>query len=513
MPNKAKLLIHVRSHHVLLTNITDRTLVVIRELATTLIQYGLVRQRQRFFKKALKVFAASTADRSEYRFHIAYYRELINRLKEKGFKEGEDYEIIVEPIIRGKEIEFEISPTMKPRPHQVPAIAYLKKEDPRAKLLGLRTGDGKSYSSMQAAADIGRRNVYLMRPSYMDKWWGDFEKTYVTHNSVLVQGGAQLRTLLQLAVDGELEYGNIVISNRTFQRWLTEYEAHGRNILEMGWPAIPDKFTELLQADILTIDELHLDFHLNFKIYLYTHVHNSFGLTATLMSGDKLVSSVMNRIHPLVDQYTSKTINRYTAASAYLYQLTEPNKVQTTEYGDKNYSHNAFERSILRNKELTQSYFELINTIVQVDYMEPRSPGESMLIFCASVRMCQLLCAWLQKLYPDEKVEYFVAGGDYTEDFLNASIVVTTVGKSGTAVDKANLRTVLLTNALDSQSTNIQVLGRLRELKESGNTPRFIYFVCADIKKHMEYHKRKQEFLPQYVKTLRTRRHDSLVGP
>lgn len=505
-----------RSHHFLLTEMDADALKVIMEFARTLIQYGRARRGSPSAKMPLRVFATATKDRSEFRFHINYLSDFLRLLKQKGY--GTEVEAVSRRVLVEEEPFYEpakvqtvkIKDYFVPKPDQVGAIKYLKTFDQghRTKLLALRTGAGKSYSAMQAAEDLGVRNVYLMRPAFMDNWIKNFVKTYEqgTEGNVMVQGRSQLQTLLQLAVDGDLNYDNIVISNKTFQYWLKDYEDFGEKMLDMGWPATPDKFTELLGAGILTIDELHLDFHLNYKIFLYTHVNVSFAMTATLETRDPFLSAVYERVQPFRERYQSKSFNLYIEAFAYMYQFENMSNVQTSEHGSDDYSHNAFERWIMRDKDRMEGYFEMINSLVQTDYLNVRSPGESMLIFCSSVKMCQLLSEWLQKRYKEEIVEYFIAGGDYTENFLNASIVVSTTGKSGTAVDKEGLRTAVLTISLDSIAGNLQAMGRLREMP-SGNTPRFIYFVCKDIDKHVKYHQNKLELLPKYVKSIRTRSH------
>ena len=61
-------------------------------------------------------------------------------------------------------------------------------------------------------------------------------------------------------------------------------------------------------------------------------------------------------------------------------------------------------------------------------------------------------------------------------------------------MDIPQLTTAILTVAVNSSVSNIQGFGRLRPLKD-GRTPIFVYFVCTDVPKHIEYHERKKDII------------------
>jgi hypothetical protein len=83
-----------------------------------------------------------------------------------------------------------------------------------------------------------------------------------------------------------------------------------------------------------------------------------------------------------------------------------------------------------------------------------------------------------------------------------SDIGVSTVLSAGTAVDIKNLRYNLMTTAIDSQQSNEQTLGRTRLLKDWPDiTPRFRYFVCSSIEKHMLYHRNKLDYFKGKVKS------------
>lgn len=512
---KQSLVIHKRSHGFVLKGFSAQQEEYIKEFAKTLIQFGIQRVKGRFIKRPLKVFASSINDRSEYRFHIGYFEPFIRHLHSRGVIPG-SYTLIEDPVNRGVDAPIKVRPSWTPRPEQEPAIEYIKRNPPpRLKLVEAQMGFGKSYITMTATADIGKRTLYIMRPAYMDKWLVDFEKTYVKgelrDKCLFIKGSQALKDLINMQIQGTLKASNIVISNKTFQMWLKDYETYGKQMVNHGWLATPDKFTEFLEVDSLVFDEVHQDFHLNFKIMSYAHLHQSISLSATLVSHDKNLMSIYNAVHPHHNRLSGLKIKRYTVASSYFYQFKEPEKIKTTEYNRKEYSHHVFERSVMRNPETLMNYFEMIKDVLDVDFISVKRPEQTALVFCSSIKMCQLLSVWLQEMYPNEKVSYYVQGGDYDTDFLQSTILVSTLGKSGTAVDKPDLRTVIMTNALDALAANLQALGRLRELK-NGDVPRFVYFVNSDTHKHVEYHERKLGYYPKYVSgDIRTRYHDKLI--
>ena len=60
-------------------------------------------------------------------------------------------------------------------------------------------------------------------------------------------------------------------------------------------------------------------------------------------------------------------------------------------------------------------------------------------------------------------------------------------------MDIPNLKTTILTIAVDSIQANIQTLGRLRKLDKIKT--QFFYLTCNDIPKHVDYSARKKKML------------------
>jgi len=180
-------------------------------------------------------------------------------------------------------------------------------------------------------------------------------------------------------------------------------------------------------------------------------------------------------------------------ATAVIYKIKLPNKIRCKDHVSKNYNHHLFEQSILKNDLLASNYFKLIDKTFQGSFLVNYKKGQRCLIFCISIDMCTVVTDYFKKKYPNLDVRRYVEDDDFS-NLMEADVSISTMQSSGTAVDIPNLRTVIMTIAMASSQGNIQGFGRIRELKD-GTRMEFLYFVCEDIPKHIEYHERKRVIL------------------
>jgi superfamily II DNA or RNA helicase len=496
-----ELKVEICSHFFRATQISARAKPAIVEFAKKAVQWGMMRVPRPgaaagYRYSPLRVFAAATEDRTEYRFHINQLKEFQQHLEFHKLV-GEMVEFSYRPMYDPEKVELVIKPEWTDRDHQVPVIEYITAPPPpNSKLVELQTGKGKSYCAMRGMQKFGFRTAILVRPMYIEKWLEDLHRTYNlrTEDVMVVQGGTHLMKLIELAMSGELESKIVLISNKTVQGWLKLYERLKEEIESLGYGCMPDQLMQVLKAGMRLIDEVHQDFHLNYKLDLYTHVPLSLSLSATLISDDAFLNKMYEVAYPNRARYKGGAYHKYAAAYAVLWRAAEPEKIRTREFGSKTYSHHAVEKSIARNKQTQDNYLKLINTVVKMGHFrEQYKPGHKCLIFCAGIDFCTTVQQYLQKLYPNLKVNRYVEEDPF-ENLNEGDIIVSTLLSAGTAVDVPNLFTVILTTAVQSSPANLQGFGRLRELKD-GTQPAFYYFVCEDIPKHVEYHEKKKELL------------------
>ncbi len=491
----------VRSHHFVVKRVQVQAQDLVSRFARKFIHWTLEKARGgRWVREGKRVYAAATKNGtdarfySEYRFHINTLETFKAELK-NNFITDEMVEWVEEPIPTPTKVTLPIFPHWQPREEQPKVIDYLMQPSPRAKFVSLQTGKGKSYTWMVSASQKGLLPVILVRPMYMDKWVEDIRRTYdiALEDLMVVRGGAQLQALLELAHAGTMDAKLVLISNKTFQNWIKLYEQFGQEGLEhLGWSAAPGDFCQLLGAGERLIDEVHQDFHLNFKIDLYTHIHGSTSLSATMLADDDFLNRMYEVAYPMSQRYIGGAYDKYVSAKAVFYKLRYPNKIRCKDPKGR-YNHIVFEESVMKNDTLCSNYMRLILQVIKGTWLKDYKPGQRLIVFAGSVEFCTMLTDFLQKQFPGKDVRRYVAEDPY-ENLMEPDIRVTTLMSAGTAVDIPNLSTTILTTAVNSSQTNVQGLGRLRKLPD-GTTPEFIYFVCEDIAKHIDYHERKRVLL------------------
>jgi len=498
----ADLTVVVRSHHFVVRRVQVRAQEAVSSFARKFIHWKFEKVRgNRWERQASRVYAAATKHGfdqryySEYRFHINTLDAFKEVLK-SNFILDTSVEWVYEPIPEPTKVSLPIFPHWAPREEQPKVIEYLMKPPPpRAKFVSLQTGKGKSYTWMVSASQKGVLPVILVRPMYLDKWVIDIRKTYdiAIEDLMVVRGSAHLIQLLAMAQAGLMDARIVLISNKTFQNWIKLYEQLGEQATrDLGYPITPGEFCQLLGAGERLIDEVHQDFHLNFKIDLYTHVQGSTSLSATMLADDDFLNKMYEVAYPTNDRYHGGVWDKYISAKAVFYRLRYPNKIRCKDPKGR-YNHILFEESVMKNDALFSNYVRLILHVIKGTWLRDYKEGQRLVVFGASIEFCTALTEFLQKEFPNKDVRRYV-GEDPYENLMEPDIRVTTLQSAGTAVDIPNLSTTILTTAVNSSQTNVQGLGRLRKL-DDGTTPEFIYFVCEDISKHIEYHERKRVLL------------------
>lgn len=495
--------IELYSHHFVVRRHSPRGREVCERFAMRNVQYTLQRQGQRFVQVPFKVYAAVNALKTEFRFHINQYAEFREYLRNIAVIEDNMISVLTVPIPKGPSVPLKIKAGWSARGEQPQAIEYVTGTvPPRSKLLALQTGQGKSATALMSQEKLQVRTVYIMKPSYIEKWVADSHKTLDLKEDevVTVAGAGQLMALIAQASEGPLPEKVILISNRTFQLWIKLYEQVGDAILEQGWDCTPQNFLTHLQAEMRTIDEVHQDFHFNFKLDLYTHVERTLALSATLISDDPFMQHVYKIAYPMGERYVSQVgYKKYIATRAIFFSLKRPDLIRYLDPA-KRYSHIRFESSIAKYKDTLKAYLELINSCLIEYYFKDKKPGDKAIVFCASIEFCSIVTNALQKLHPSLNVKRYCEQDPYQENCLDPDIRVTTLLSAGTAVDIPGLTTTVLTVGVKSSQGNVQGLGRLRELAD-GRTPIFVWFVCENIQKHIEYHENKVRLLEDKTKS------------
>jgi hypothetical protein len=499
----AHLKIKVYSHHFSATRLTARGKWLCTNFAKLYVQYSWEQQAGQFHRVPFKVYAAATDDREEYRFHIHqfdHFREFL----ENNFTNGSLIDWETEPEYEAALADFTVKAMWIPKDYQEPIIEYLIAPEPISKFVDLQTGRGKTFCALAGLSKFGKRFVIVIKPMYIDKWIEDLAKTYeglLPEDVMVVKGSAALMKLMQLAQENALHCKVIIISNKTMQNYISEYEKYHHEILDMGYACAPYDLFTLLKVGARLIDELHQDWHFNYKLDLYTHVERSISLSATLLDKDPFISRMYEMAYPLKERFMGLALDKYIEAYSVHYRFNRPDKIRTEEQGGRGYAHTALEKSVMRNPAVLLNYMHYIDYILDIGFFNNPRAKKKVLIFAATVDMCTQITAYLKRKYPDRDVRRYVAEDPWS-DLMEGEMIVSTLGSSGTAQDIEDLTNVVLTVAVSSIKSNIQSLGRLRKLKDDA-VVQFHYAVCNDIPKHLDYDRDKRLMLSKRAKSFR----------
>lgn len=554
--SEALIHIDIYSHYFKVTKVSPRVMPAIRSFAANYVPLKTVYKRGVGYTQVPdkdKYFFAGTEDRSERRYLRNTYQEFRDVLKRFHFEDQFIEVVYHEPPV-GLPLNLKVKSFLGLRDYQEAPHAYLAHPgnpikagyeekgvtdfshlnvgpDPLyTRFLSLPTGDGKTFTALKAVETENTCCVILIKPAFIDKWVSDLHETYedITVDDIMVISGDdkkdkeeallysnrlskksssdKLKALLELAAlqGNKPDWKFTVISNKTFQNWLKLYEKVGKEgLLARGYACTPDELFTWLGVGTLLMDEVHMDFHLNYWSFLYTHVRKSIALSATLFSDDAFIRRMHEVMFPKSQRYEGKLRRKHIQATAVRYRLRDVNGFQSVNPKTGMYSHYLFEESIMKRKDGTLgNYLGLIKARLQDRYFKhyrPNSkPPHKAIIYAASIDMCTCIATFLQEQYPHLKVGRYVEDDPY-ENLMESDIVVSTIGSAGTGMDIKGLTYVCLTVAVSSTVSNIQGYGRLREFP-SGNVdfafdPMFDFFVCLDDQKHVDYALKKEEIL------------------
>lgn len=457
-------------------------------------EYGLVRVgRFRTEKKLKRVFVGTTKDRSVFHFHRNQLDFVLNRLMKQGIEQHR-LEIIYHEMYEPISVVHPLKDDRPPRDIQLPIIEYVvAPPDPRyapSKVVTLQTGKGKTFLSTYALRLIGKRIGIVVQGRYIEKWISDIEQAYGAEKGALmvIRGIPQLRAAVEMVKHGKFHARVLMISSKTMQMYLKYYEDHG---VDEYLSVAPMDLYKHFDIGVRLIDEVHQDFHCNFRQDLYSHVPLTVSLSATLEPDQKFIEEMYRIMWPVGTWAPEMEYHRFIAVKALWYRIRDVSKFRWLNFM-RQYSHTEFEKSILKQPRALHSYVDMITDIVQKVFIRHREPGQKMMVFVATVQLATILAEELSRQHPTLAVNRYVSEDEY-DDLLLADISVTTLQSAGTAVDVPNLRVTLMTTALSSKQANIQVLGRTRPLVDWPDvTPEFYFLSALDIDKHVQYSKEKE---------------------
>lgn len=427
--------------------------------------------------------------KNKYWFNIAMLEKVIPTLKIHGIdrdmisvKYDRDYP--VEPL------DVTLSGDYEPRDYQWLYINELIKENaPSTMLVDLQTGMGKGYLTTYALTKLNMRTMFMLLPKYIPKWIPEL-KDYldISSDDIYVIQGKD--SLLELMGEDDPDYKFIIFSITTMVNYIRDYDKDNSS-----YPISPDNLIEYLRIGVTVNDETHQHFHGVYNAMLRFNSVKHIGLSATLVSNDKNLVSIYNTMYPDKCRISNLVkYNKYIEATAVRYRLGDIRGINYKRA--QGYSHIMYEQSIVRNSVLLKDYLTMIDYYVSSEYVSRRKDGQKCLVFAASIIMCTIINNYLNRKYKQLNINRYVEDDPY-ENIIESDICVTTVQSGGTAIDIPGLITTVDTTSVGSQQSNIQALGRLREIK--GVSVRYIYLYTSDINNQNKLHRLRQDAISSRV--------------
>lgn len=462
-------------------------------------------------------YAWRTADFTEFRFHIGQLPSLKEFLYKRNYPD-EGWRITSAPMYPTKDFDLVLRPGLVLKDYQDEAVNFTLEPDTEChqirdvaipkgcntRLIGLRTGAGKTITSLAIAAKLGKRILVEVLPKYMDKWASDISENLniKPKEIMLINGRNALIGAAMACRSGELDHIKaFVISLPTIRNFIVEFGDDPFKITGGGVYTSPEEVFADLQCGYAILDEAHESFDYVYYSMLFLHIPLLVCLSATVLTENDLIRKMHNLVFPY-----EKRFNKIVAAAfamlletQYYIRHFDPKRFRYTQNGM--YSHAVFEQSMLKNKALLASYMEFIYESLYDDFMREYKPGDKALVYVARIEFGTVLTAFLKKKFPNLDVRRVMENDPY-ENVIVPDIRIGSNQRLGTAVDIPKLTTVLDTQAMSSTVSNIQKFGRLRFIPDRLLVYR--YLTCLNIPKHIEYSTKRQLVLQDRYKGVKT---------
>ena len=448
-----------------------------------------------------KVWGGRLNDNSVFRMPISMLPEMLRKLKQATV--SEDFIKIVRlPTYEPLTAEIKLNPAFTLYEKQEEALKFAldsKAQGYPSCLLQMPTGTGKTVTLSAVAASLGLRLGIFVSPAYVEKWKQDLQKyLMMTEDQFFeVRGRKSIRKLFEESEAGTFDKDATIFSLATLTEFFKEYEENPENAVDI-YGGSPFDIWKAAGIGFLGGDETHERFH---QVYwLNTFIHGPFhlGLSATMLHNDPFIEDRQKEIYPQSIRFTKIKMKKYIhfVEFSYTFKDIERSKIKTNFPGRSTYSQHAYEISIVKNKEAFHNFLEMIQFLVDEYYMKDRKEGEKLAIYCSRIEMINKVLNFLKATYPKLDIRRYAENDPY-EDCINADIRVTNRGKAGTAVDIPGLTRVIAIDNVESAQAVLQLVGRLREVKDRDVV--FIQTYCTSVKKHVAYKESRRELVEDRV--------------
>ncbi len=342
---------------------------------------------------------------------------------------------------------------------------------------------------------LGERTMLITKPAFVEKWKKDFKEAldFRPGELLVIEDFDDLEDLMQVAKEGGLKAGKgrrevkmILTGSFVIDNYIKRY-CEGERFLYS-----PYELLKALGVGMLGYDEVHMLFRMNYQSYIMLAPKKVVDLSATLVPDQDFNKARYKERFPEEFRFKMEYDKYINVVSVY-YNWGDRKTLRRIN-GMKMYSHNELEKIIMRNPKQQKSYFDMLYKLMERWYFEKHAKGHKCLIIFGMKEICTRFVQYVKLKHPNFDVARYIDGDDYNKAG-KADIIVSTRGKSGTAVDYKGLTMALITTAVDDSQANLQMMGRTRKgvLRDWGITPHVVYPVCRHFNKHVKYYRNRME--------------------
>lgn len=443
----------------------------------------------RMIMELKKRYFGATEDGKEIYIHRHSLQDLLDYLANKNIP-ASCVDIVNIPVPNGDAVKLELLPQYVLRDYQEIIKSDILRPNLHSARIDLYTGYGKTLTSLAAAVDFGERVLVMVPPKYFGIWSEALEKTYkdIGQRWITISGSAELQKLIDRGLEKDLEDVDVIIlSSTTYRAYIDNFEKYGEKIDGIGFNVSPPRFHEACGIGLQINDEIQEDPGLLFRIDIFSNVKKQIYLSATPFTGNAFVTKMIDKQLP---DYTQCRLPSYEVFINCLGLRYTEVKIRPQDYltpFKNTYNHARYETIMMKNGKRLDAYQKMVAKIAEGVYTRDRLPKQKLLILCATVAFIEKMVDFLKARYPDLQINGHVSGCPY-ERLLKNDITVSTIKSSGTGVDIPNLRELMLLQATGSKKDAIQILGRLRKLKDFPDvTPKLTFMICESIPQHLRY--------------------------
>lgn len=347
--------------------------------------------------------------------------------------------------------------------------------------------------SMKIAVKRAKRLLLITKAAYVDKWLGDLKDGLGLKPGELVRakGVEGLVDLLKLGKEGKLnttgkgerQVKAIVVSSHTLDDYISNY------YLKFEGSTPPTDILRTLGIGQVVYDETHQLFRKNFWSFICLNPPRVLDLSATLTPDNEFLKHRYAERFPQAGRYDKLAFDAYIDAIGIMYGLTDGKIAQRVNRMSM-YNHMMYEGYLSGSKKTKTAYFTMVNDVLKSFYFKQYIKGQKALVFFATQQMCTEFAQMMKVMHPTFVVKRYIQGDNYN-DMQKGDIIVSTPGKSGTAVDIKGLVISVSTVMIDDTQANLQMLGRTRKDFKWNVTPKMVYLFCKSLQKHMKYHQKR----------------------